>query len=117
MLRMLSLKKPLTKASLVVLPLMPLTGLPPSAVRAYLFTLFVSLGVESFRKISPFYLLGVVFFITAVTGNISIGAVLSFLAVGGILVVIDSVRSKVLKILLFLQVPVLALRPLPWHKS
>ena len=101
MFKLLTFKKPLTKASLVDLPLMPLTRLPHSAVRAYLFTLFVSLGVESFRKISPFYLLGVVFFITAVTGNISIGAVLSFLAVGGILVVIDSVRSKALKILLF----------------
>jgi competence protein ComEC len=107
MLRMLSLKKPLTKASLVVLPLMPLTGLPPSAVRAYLFMFFVSLGVESFRKISPFYLLGVVFLFAAVTGNISIGTVLSFLAVGGILVVIDSVKSKALRILLFSIAPAL----------
>ncbi len=106
-LRVLSLKKPLTKASLIVLPLMPLTGLPPSAVRAYLFTLFVSLGVESSRKVSPFYLLGVVLFITAVMGNVSIGAVLSFLAVGGMLVVIDSVKSKALKFLLFLVAPVL----------
>jgi competence protein ComEC len=86
---------------------MPLTGVPHSAVRAYLFTLFVSLGVESFRKISPFYLLGVVFFITAVTGNISIGAILSFLAAGGILVVIDSVKSRTLKIPLFTIAPAL----------
>jgi len=111
MLRMFSSKKPLTKASLVVLPLIPLTGLPPSAVRAYLFTLFVSLGVESFRKVSLFYLLGVVFFITAVMGNISTGAVLSFLAVGGILVVIDSIKSKALKILLLPVAPALFTTP------
>ena len=110
-LRLFSLKKPLTKASLVVLPLMPLTGLPPSAVRAYLFTLFVSLGIENFRKVSPYYLLGVILFLTAVTESISIGAVLSFLAVGGILVIIDSVKSKVLKLLLFPVAPALFTLP------
>jgi len=97
--KLLRFRKPLTKASLFLLPLMPLTGLPPSAVRAYLFMLFISLGIENYRRVSPLYLLSVVFLITVITGEVSLSAVLSFSAVAGILLFASSGGSKILKVI------------------
>jgi len=97
--KLLRFRSPLTKASLFLLPLMPLTGLPPSAVRAYLFMLFISLGIENYRRVSPLYLLGVVFLITVITGKVTLSAVLSFSAVAGILLFASSGGSKILRII------------------
>jgi len=97
--KLLRFRNPLTKASLLLLPLMPLTGLPPSAVRAYLFMLFISLGIENYRRVSPLYLLGVVFLITVITGKVTLSAVLSFSAVAGILLFASSGGSRILRII------------------
>ncbi|WP_165863656.1 ComEC/Rec2 family competence protein [Phorcysia thermohydrogeniphila] len=99
LLKLLKVKRPLTKATLSILPLMPLTGLPPSAVRAYLFMLFISLGIENYRKVSPLYLLSVVFLVAVITSGISLSAVLSFSAVAGILLLSSSGGSRITKLL------------------
>ncbi len=93
----LKLKKPLTAASISILPLMPLTGLPPSALRSYLFMLLLAVGLESFRKITPLYLLGIVMLFTVLTGKFNLSAALSFSAVGGILVAIEGEGGKLSK--------------------
>ncbi len=93
-LKLLRVPKPFTVSSLLLLPLLPLTGLPSSVLRAYLFTLLVSLGVESFRRITPLYLLGVVFLISLLFGKFNLSAVLSFLAVGGILLSLYGSKSS-----------------------
>lgn len=93
-LRILKIRKPLTVSSLLILPFLPLTGLPPSAMRAYLFTLLLSLGIESYRKVTPLYILGVILLLTAVFGKLNLSAVLSFTAVGGILVAIEGKEEK-----------------------
>ncbi|WP_457680802.1 ComEC/Rec2 family competence protein [Thermovibrio sp.] len=97
LLKVLKVPRPLTISSLLVGPLMPLTGFPPSAVRAYIFAFLVSLGIEEFRKIRPLYLLGVVFLITVLTGKFNLSAALSFSAVGGILLSVEGEGSKIEK--------------------
>jgi len=83
--KLFRLKRPILYACLVLLPLMPLTGLPPSAVRAYLFALLIAIGVESYRKVDPLYLLGFLLLLSSLLWEVNLSAVLSFLAVGGIL--------------------------------
>ncbi|RKQ63624.1 competence protein ComEC [Thermovibrio guaymasensis] len=114
-LKLIRFPKPLISASLMVLPLMPLTGLPPSAVRAYLFTFLVSLGVEEFRKISPIYLLGVVFLLTVLFGKFNLSAALSFSAVGGILLSLEGKGSKLEKSLKVSVAPMLFTLPIVLH--
>nr|WP_163329182.1 ComEC/Rec2 family competence protein [Desulfurobacterium thermolithotrophum] len=115
-LKFLRIKKPLTKASLIALFFMPFTGLPTSAIRAYLFTLFISLGIENYRKFSPFYLLGIILFISAIGKSLSTGAVLSFLAVTGIIVALEFTESKIIKSLLVAIAPVLFTAPVVLSK-
>jgi len=110
--RLLGLRRPLTTASLAVLPLMPLTGLPPSAVRAYLFALLLSLGIESFRKISPLYTLGVVMLLTILFGEFNLSAALSFSAVGGILLAAQGEGSSAEKWLKVAVAPMLFTLPI-----
>jgi len=89
LLKILKFRRPITTASLLILPLMPLTGLPPSAIRAYLFTLLLGLGIEEFRKVSPLYILGWVMLITILFDKFNLSATLSFSAVGGILLQVE----------------------------
>lgn len=84
-LKVFRVRRPLTKASVAVLPLMPLTGFPPSAVRAYVFMFLIALGLENYRRVDPIYLLGVVLVITTVFQGVSLSSALSFSAVCGIL--------------------------------
>ncbi|MEO2068013.1 MAG: ComEC/Rec2 family competence protein [Desulfurobacteriaceae bacterium] len=107
----LRFKKPYTTSCLVLFPLMPLTGFPPSVVRAYFLSLFLSLGFESFRKISPVYLLGVVFLFTLLLNKESVGATLSFLAVFGIFVALEIVKGKWKTIFLASLAPMLFTLP------
>ncbi len=95
--KLLKFRKPLTAAALTVLPLMPLTGLPPSAFRSYLFMLLLAVGLENYRKITPLYLLGVVMLFTVLTGKFNLSAALSFSAVGGILVALEGEGKKLAK--------------------
>ena len=95
--KLLKFRKPLTAASLVILPLMPLTGLPPSAFRSYLFMFLLALGLETYRKITPLYLLGVVMLFTVLTGKFNLSAALSFGAVGGILLAVEGEGGKMIK--------------------
>jgi len=95
--KLLKFRKPLTAASLVILPLMPLTGLPPSAFRSYLFMFLLALGLETYRKITPLYLLGVVMLFTVLTGKFNLSAALSFGAVGGILLAVEGEGGKLIK--------------------
>ena len=95
--KLLKFKKPLTAASVVILPLMPLTGLPPSAFRSYLFMFLLALGLETYRKITPLYLLGVVMLFTVLTGKFNLSAALSFSAVGGILLAVEGEGGKLIK--------------------
>jgi len=112
LLKVLRFKKPLTVASLLILPLMPLTGLPPSAVRAYLFTLLISIGIESFRKVSPLYILGWVMLITIVFDRFNLSAALSFAAVGGILLAVEGEGGKVEKWIKVVLAPLLFTLPI-----
>jgi len=111
LLRLLKLRRPITTAALLILPLMPLTGLPPSAVRAYLFTLLLGLGVEEFRRVSPLYLLGWVMLLTALLSRFSLSATLSFLAVGGILLQLEGKESRMVKSLKVAVAPLLFTLP------
>jgi len=95
--KLLKFRKPLTAASLVILPLMPLTGLPPSAFRSYLFMFLLALGLETYRKITPLYLLGFVMLFTVLTGKFNLSAALSFGAVGGILLAVEGEGGKMIK--------------------
>jgi len=108
--KLLKIKRSYTTACLVLLPLMPLTGLPPSAVRAYLLALFISLGLENFRKVSPIYLLGVVFLFTLAFNEESIGATLSFLAVFGIFLAL-SIEGNIKKAFFVSLAPMLFTLP------
>ena len=112
LLKLLKVPRPLTSASLLVLPLMPLTGLPPSALRAYLFMLLIAIGLEEFRKITPLYLLGVVFLITVLLGKFNLSAALSFSAVGGILLSVEGEGSKLEKSFKAAIAPVLFTLPI-----
>jgi len=114
-LKLLRFRRPITTASLLILPLMPLTGLPPSALRAYLFTLLLGLGLEEFRKITPLYLLGWVMLITALFGKFNLSATLSFLAVGGILLQAEGEGSKFEKGLRVAAAPLLFTTPVVLH--
>jgi len=111
LLKLLKLRRPITTASLLILPLMPLTGLPPSAVRAYLFTLLLGLGIEEFRKISPIYLLGLVMLFTVIFGDFNLSATLSFLAVGGILLQVEGKERRLVKSLKVAVAPLLFTLP------
>jgi len=115
LLKLLKLRRPVTTASLLILPLMPLTGLPPSAVRAYLFTFLLGLGIEEFRKVSPLYLLGVVMLLTALLGRFNLSAALSFLAVGGILLQLEGEESRAVKSLKVAVAPLLFTLPAILH--
>jgi len=112
LLKLAKVPKPLTLASLALLPLLPLTGLPPSAVRAYLFTLLIGLGLESYRKITPLYLLGVVMLLTLIFGEFNLSAALSFSAVGGILVAVETEKRRVLQFLKASVAPILSTAPI-----
>jgi len=112
LLKLLRLPRPLTAASLIMLPLMPLTGLPPSALRAYLFIFLIALGVEEFRKITPLYLLGVVFLLTVLFGKFNLSAALSFAAVGGILLSIEGEGSRIEKSIKVAVAPMLFTLPI-----
>ena len=115
LLKLLKFRRPITTASLLILPLMPLTGLPPSAVRAYLFILLLGLGVEEFRKISPLYLLGVVMLITTLFEKFNLSATLSFLAVGGIILQAEAPGSRLEKGLRVAAAPFLFTLPVILH--
>lgn len=114
-LKLIKIPKPLTTSSLILLPFLPLTGLPSSVVRAYLFTLLVSLGVESFRRITPLYLLGVVFLVSLLFGKFNLSAVLSFLAVGGILLSVYGGGSKLEKSVKVAVAPLLFTSPVIFY--
>ncbi len=96
-LKLLKFSKPYTKAALALLPFIPLTGMPPSLIRAYLFSLLVALGVESFRRVTPLYLLGVVMLLTTLFDKFNLSAALSFSAVFGILIAISGKEGKITK--------------------
>ena len=115
LLKLLRLPRPLTAASLIMLPLMPLTGLPPSALRAYLFMFLIALGIEEFRKITPLYLLGVVFLLTVLFGKFNLSAALSFAAVGGILLSVEGEGSKAEKSFKVAVAPMLFTLPIVLH--
>ena len=110
--KILKFRKPLTAASLFVLPLMPLTGLPPSALRSYFFMLLLAIGLESFRKITPLYLLGIVMLFTILTGKFNLSAALSFSAVGGILLAIEGEGGKLIKTIKVSFAPMLFTLPI-----
>lgn len=95
--KLLRMRKPLTLASICILPLMPLTGLPPSALRSYLFMFLLAVGLENYRKITPLYLLGVVMLFTVLTGKFNLSATLSFSAVAGILLAVEGEGGKFIK--------------------
>ena len=112
LLKLLKIPKPLTVSALLMLPLLPLTGLPPSAVRAYLFTLLIAIGLENYRKITPLYLLGVVMLFTIIFGEFNLSAALSFSAVGGILTAIETEKNQKLKFLKASIAPMLFTLPI-----
>ncbi len=112
LLKLLRVPRPLTSACLVMLPLMPLTGLPPSALRAYLLMFLIALGIEEFRKITPLYTLGVVMLLTVIFGKFNLSAALSFSAVGGILLSIEGEGDKWEKSLKVAVAPLLFTLPI-----
>ncbi len=95
--RLFKISRPFTKATLVLLPFLPLTGMPPSLFRAYIFSLLVSVGIESYRRITPLYLLGLVMLLSVMFGKFDLSAALSFLAVLGILLALEGREGKLVK--------------------
>ncbi len=82
----LRIRFPLFKSSLATGILLPFTGLPPSALRAFFFSSVVSLGKAVGRKVDLMYVTVLTALLFAAFSNLSTGAILSFLAVTGILV-------------------------------
>ncbi len=98
-LKILRFKKPLSMASILTSHAIPLTGMPPSAVRAYLFfSLLSSHGYENYRNVPPLYITGLIFLILILLCKLSIGMVLSFLAVCDIILTYDKKDSWLKKL-------------------
>ncbi len=112
LLKFLGFRKPLTVASISILPLMPLTGLPPSVLRSYLFVFFLAVGLETYRRITPLYLLGVVMLSTVLTGKFNLSAALSFSAVGGILLSVEKEEGVIMKSIKVSLAPILFTSPI-----
>ncbi len=107
----LRIRRPVTLSSILILPLIPLTGLTPSVLRAYLFTFLLGLGLESYRKVNPLYLLGVVLLMSVTFTEFNLSAALSFSAAGGILLALRGRENWWLKTLKVSVSPVLFTLP------
>jgi competence protein ComEC len=115
LLRTAGVRKPLTGATLLLLPFMPLTGLSPSALRAYGFAFLVALGIENHRKVDAFYTLGLLFFISAVAGSLGVSGVLSFVATAGVLTGVSAFKGRLAKLLAGSLAPFLFTLPVVLH--
>ena len=92
--KLLKSKNPFLKSSITSGVFLPLTGFPPSAVRAFLFTTIVSIGKTKGRKVDLIYITILIAILFAVLSKISTGAILSFLAVIGIIAAINYEKLK-----------------------
>lgn len=110
-LKLLKLRKPWSKAAILILPLLPLTGFSPSVVRSYIFLSLLSIGMENYRKVSPLYLLGVAMLITILLNKFNLSAVLSFLAVLGIITTLTEKENRILKTIKVSLAPMLFTLP------
>jgi len=100
LLRVFRFKRPLLKSSLFSGALLPFTGMPPSALRAFLFSLLLSLGRESGRRTDPLYITVIVAIAFSAISRFGTGAILSFIAVVGVIVALSFERGR--KPLLFI---------------
>lgn len=110
-LKLLKTRKPWSKAAILILPLLPLTGFSPSVVRSYIFLSLLSIGMENYRKVSPLYLLGVAMLITILLNKFNLSAVLSFLAVLGIITTLTENENRILKTIKISLAPMLFTLP------